>query len=188
MNPGSERGPSSPGGPPREATPTDAGRLLALKRQLDGETRFMLLEAAERTETVADVGRELERRRAAGNSVLLVAERGADLVGYIEAVGGTHRRDRSTASVVLGVLAGASGQGVGARLLAALEHWARPAGVHRLELTVMADNHRAIHLYQKMGFVVEGRRRHSLVVDGDRIDELSMARLIETGPVDRRPG
>lgn len=53
--------------------------------------------------------------------------------------------------------------------------------MHRLELTVMAHNHRAVGLYERMGFSVEGRRSQCLVVDGQFVDEFYMA-VILGGP------
>jgi RimJ/RimL family protein N-acetyltransferase len=46
---------------------------------------------------------------------------------------------------------------------------------------VMAHNTRAIRLYERMGFSVEGRRAECLLIDGRFIDELTMAALL---PVD----
>ena len=76
---------------------------------------------------------------------------------------------------MIGVLTRASGQGVGTGLLAEAKRWAAAHGLHRLELTVMADNHRAIALYERLGFTVEGRRAQCLLVGGRFIDELYMA-------------
>lgn len=56
--------------------------------------------------------------------------------------------------------------------------WAGGAGLHRLELTVMAHNCRARRLYQRAGFVEEGRRAQCLLVDGALVDEIFMARLL----------
>jgi RimJ/RimL family protein N-acetyltransferase len=52
------------------------------------------------------------------------------------------------------------------------------AGIQRLELTVRVDNAAAIHLYQRMGYEIEGTKRRSLLVDGEFVDELYMARLL----------
>lgn len=162
----------------RPAGPGDAAELLALKKDLDRETSFMLLEPGERTEDNADVAAELNSLTAAANCVLIVAETAGCLAGYVEARGGGFRRNRVTAHVVIGVLAAASGQGAGSGLLRELEQWALAHGIHRLELTVMADNHRARRLYERMGFAVEGRRRQCLLVDGRLVDELYMAKLL----------
>jgi GNAT superfamily N-acetyltransferase len=48
---------------------------------------------------------------------------------------------------------------VGSGLLAAAERKARRRGLLRLELTVMADNLRALSLYLRSGFQMEGLRR-----------------------------
>jgi RimJ/RimL family protein N-acetyltransferase len=161
----------------REAAPGDAKALLALKRQLDRETSFMLLEPDEREETAEDIAADLEHL-AGSNSVVIVAENPAGLVGYIDARGGEFRRNRVTAYIVIGVLAAASGQGAGSGLLREVERWAPAHGIHRLELTVMAHNQRAARLYERMGFEVEGRRRECLAVDGHLADELYMGKLL----------
>ncbi|NMB90388.1 MAG: GNAT family N-acetyltransferase, partial [Chloroflexi bacterium] len=51
-------------------------------------------------------------------------------------------------------------------------------GIHRLELTVMTHNQRALALYRKMGFEIEGTLRHNMRVDGVYVDEYSLAQLL----------
>lgn len=46
------------------------------------------------------------------------------------------------------------GRGVGDRLTAAVERWARKVGARTLKLAVFPDNEPAIALYQRNGFVV----------------------------------
>ena len=62
--------------------------------------------------------------------------------------------------------------------LAEAERWAGTVGLHRLELTVMATNTRAIRLDQRSGFVREGTRVRSPRVGGAGVDEHSMAKLL----------
>jgi len=181
--------PPAPPAPPRfrPAGPSDAAGLLALKKDLDRETSLMLLEPDERSEDSADVAAFLSSMAGMANSVVIVAETAGRLVGYAEARGGGFRRNRITAHVVIGVLAAASGQGIGSGLLRELELWAPAHGIRRLELTVMAHNHRARRLYERMGFTVEGRRRECLLVDGRLVDELYMAKLLSPSGVTGRP-
>ena len=84
--------------------------------------------------------------------------------------------------MVIGVLAHAAGRGIGTGLLRHAKDWATSRGLHRLELTVMAHNARAIRLYERMGFTVEGRRSECLIVNGQFIDELTMAILLPDPP------
>ncbi len=109
---------------------------------------------------------------------MLVADTGGELAGYVEARGGSFRRNRPTAHVVIAIRQSYAGRGLGGRLLTELEAWARAHGIHRLELTVMTHNERAVALYRKTGYEVEGTRREALVVDGRPVDELWMAKLV----------
>jgi RimJ/RimL family protein N-acetyltransferase len=67
------------------------------------------------------------------------------------APGGKFRRNRSTTHVIIGVLAQASGKGLGTGLLEEAKRWAAARDLHRIELNVMAHNHRAIALYERAG-------------------------------------
>jgi RimJ/RimL family protein N-acetyltransferase len=48
-----------------------------------------------------------------------------------------------------------------------------------MELTVMAHNRSAVALYERSGFVVEGTRRDSMLVEGNYVDEYYMARMLD---------
>lgn len=53
-----------------------------------------------------------------------------------------------------------------------------PLGLHRLSLDVVADNERAIRVYDKVGFVLEGRRREVQRVAGLWRDTLELGMLV----------
>jgi putative acetyltransferase len=55
-------------------------------------------------------------------------------------------------------------------------------GVLRLELSVYCDNARAIALYRRFGFEIEGRYRGYVLRDGAYIDAFAMARLHPAPP------
>ncbi|MGW1798079.1 GNAT family N-acetyltransferase [Streptomyces sp. NPDC001984] len=70
------------------------------------------------------------------------------------------------------------GRGLGVEATALIiGHGFEQLGLHRIQLEVYGDNHRARHVYEKVGFVVEGVRREALVRDGEWIDEVMMAVL-----------
>ncbi len=70
------------------------------------------------------------------------------------------------------------GRGVGTALMVALielaDNW---LNLHRLELEVFVDNEAAIHLYQKFGFVIEGRLADFAFRDGEYADVFVMGRI-----------
>ena len=81
-------------------------------------------------------------------------------------------------TVGMGVHDAYQGRGAGGALLGALLSTAdRWLGLRRIELTVYADNTRAIGLYEKHGFVREGLHRDFAFRDGVYVDALAMARL-----------
>jgi L-phenylalanine/L-methionine N-acetyltransferase len=68
------------------------------------------------------------------------------------------------------------GRGVGTRLLRALldvaDNWLL---LRRVELTVVVGNNHAKALYERLGFEVEGRRKLSIISQGEIKDEWLMA-------------
>ena len=87
-------------------------------------------------------------------------------------------RNKHKLSLVIGVLQAEAGKGIGTRLFAAMEEWARKQVIVRLDLTVMTHNHIAVSFYKKSGFVIEGIKRQSLCVDGNYVDEYIMAKIL----------
>lgn len=167
----------------RLAGPQDAAALLALQCRLDAQSSFMLLEPDER-ERVPDRLRDRLAAQGAAGSFDLVAEAeggataDARLVGALSVEVLPFRRARHTGYLVMGVDAAAAGRGIGTALLTEAAEEAQRRGLQRLELTVMTDNLRALGLYLRSGFQVEGLRRHPLVCDGAVIDEYYMGRLL----------
>jgi RimJ/RimL family protein N-acetyltransferase len=71
------------------------------------------------------------------------------------------------------------GRGVGSALLAAGIDWARERDLHKVSLAVFPHNTAAIALYEKFGFVEEGRRvKQFRRTSGELWDAVEMGRLI----------
>ena len=96
---------------------------------------------------------------------------------------GTSLRRSHVRMLGIGIAPDWQGRGVGRMLIKRLLDWADNwAGVLRVELTVHADNDRAMALYSSMGFEQEGRHRAYAIKDGRYIDALCMARLHPNPP------
>ncbi len=137
----------------------------------------MLLEPGERGDDPERLRQRLESQPAYG-SFDLVARDAETLIGWLTVDVLPYRRARHSGYVVMGVDTAASGRGVGAALLAEAVAEARRRDLRRLELTVMTDNLRAIGLYLRSGFQVEGCRQQALLRDGVVVDEYYMGRLL----------
>ena len=108
---------------------------------------------------------------------MLVAELGGRVVG----IAGLHvkrGRERHCGWLGMSIHDQFQGRGLGRRLLEALLDVAdNHLGLTRVELEVLADNTRAIHLYERCGFEHEGRRRQAIRRHGACVDALVMGRL-----------
>ncbi|MFQ5745385.1 MAG: GNAT family N-acetyltransferase, partial [Acidobacteriota bacterium] len=77
----------------------------------------------------------------------------------------------------MGLLVGFRGRGLGRKLLRETIDAAHAAGLTRLELEVLASNEKAIVLYERSGFVREGRKRDARILNNRAEDILCMALL-----------
>lgn len=91
-------------------------------------------------------------------------------------------RRKHAAEIGMGVRDDYWGRGVGSALVAfAIESAEKWHNISRLELSVYADNDRAIALYEKFGFMKEGEMRNFAYRDGEYVTALMMARLKSDG-------
>lgn len=158
---------------------TDVAAYWHMKEQLDRETSYMLYEPGERLALDGDMaGAAGEIAGALAGDFLLAAWDNGRPVGYVLAQRGAAARIAHSAYIVAGVLQGYRGRGVGTALFAALDAWAKESAITRLELTVVCENAPACHLYEKCGFVREGVKRNSILLNGRYVDEYYMAKLL----------
>ena len=162
----------------------DAQAYVDLLAWLDGESFYPVVNLIERSLDATDwrrtIGDLLERRER----IILVAEETDEatgisrgLVGFLGTTPDWFGDDEGL-RIVIGIREAYTGQGIGTRLFTALEAWARQAGVRRLHLTVETDNARALALYHKMGFQIEGQVRNALQIQGRWFDDYIMAKSV----------
>ena len=161
----------------RTVRPEDAPGYIEVLKQLDRETSFLLWEPGERNLELESLRRKISQADE-NQGLRLVAEEEGRMVGFLVAHRGVSRRIRHRADFVVGVLRPAWGRGVGTALLDRFEAWAREHGIWRLELSVMAHNQRAIELYEQLGYVREGAKRSAILIDGQKVDEVIMGKIL----------
>jgi len=81
----------------------------------------------------------------------------------------------------IGLLGEYRGRGLGEKLMLMTLEAAHRFGLSRVELSVRHDNVRALGLYRKLGFEVEGRKRRAVLVDGVYHDLICMGLLLNAG-------
>ena len=151
----------------REALPADGPALVDVIMAINEETEFLGTSEdrplwAERPE------QGLREMRERGTGVYFIAIDSHEIVGFLGAFPGGFERTRGIVYVAhVGVREARRGRGIGPRLFEALEAWARARQARRLELRVDVANPRALALYRRCGYEIEGR-----VPDAARIGEV----------------
>jgi RimJ/RimL family protein N-acetyltransferase len=158
----------------READLDDAQALQHYASELFGERLPGLYERP--IPTLEEEAQFLESYCGPANSVLLVAEDAGRVVGLLGLLGRSLPQDAHVGAVGISVHREYRGRGLGTRLMLALFEWAPLHGIRRIEIEAFANNPRAISLYESLGFVREGVRSGAVVVEGEDVDVVCMAR------------
>ncbi len=158
----------------RPATPDDAAEFAKL---------FATRGAANGTLQHPYTSPEIWRTRLAANSgtreCVFVALANRRIVGNAGVYPSSENPQRKHVSGIgIAVMDAYQGRGVGRLLMnACLDFADQWANYSRVELTVHADNTRAIKLYESLGFITEGRHRDYSFREGGYVDALFMGRV-----------
>lgn len=160
----------------RCAKESDAAALLEAARivALDGDG--MIGEPDEFNKTEDDEKAWIKELNDNPRQLLLLADAEGIVIGTIDFHIAKRRRLSHWGSFGMSVRPGWRSCGVGNALLDCLLTWARSVPeIEKVTLAVRADNHRAIALYKKHGFVQTGCAKDYLKMrDGSYIDDLTM--------------
>lgn len=166
----------------RSVMASDAADLVALDLALLKDGRGFLHSESDLTTEVIKralaIEESLKTKFDGEQGTHLVATFGERVVGAGVAVRLAPLRLQHNATAGLGVHPEFQGVGVGRGLSVALLDWAKTArpAVRRIELGTLADNQRAIALYESMGFKREGLQRGYVSrADGTFQDNVLMA-------------
>lgn len=108
----------------------------------------------------------------------LIAENSAsEIVGEIDITIKNLRRVKHNGFLTIGLIPQYRGLGLGSQLMEQALLWSKQQGLKRIELSVFANNTKAINLYRKYGFLLEGLRKNFLYHDDNNSfeDDILMA-------------
>ncbi len=142
----------------RHGVEADGGTVFENFNQTHGETDYLLSYPDENSFTAEQEGQFLKRKAESANEVEIIALVDGRVAGTagVDAIGGKYKL-RHRAEFGISVLKEYWGLGVGRALMDACIECARRAGYAQLELTVVAENERAVAMYRRAGFVEFGR-------------------------------
>lgn len=161
----------------RDVNPDDAPNFNVYRRQMaDEPNNFIDYSAGEYKRTVEEEKQRLRDTLIKPVQISLVAVDNGKIIGACSCVGVDNPSLKHTVRLGMGIIPNYRQQGLGSQFMEQMLAWARSHPiVHRVELDVLANNHRAIGLYLKYGFKIEGRKDNAYFKYGEYIDSYLMA-------------
>lgn len=164
----------------RTPNESDAQGCIDLMTTADNETRFLGREPGEFNMTLDEEKEFLSNLNRDDTSRFLIAEIEGEVVGSCN-VGLVFNKRRycHRASMALLIKRDHWNKGIGKTMMEECLEWCKGRNIEQLELEVVKDNTRAISLYMKYGFEVQGVKKHALKYgDGTYGDEYNMCLFI----------
>jgi len=161
-----------------EAQREDSVSLAQLLETVTLESDFLAQDDRSSVLNGEQLASYIDSRQSVPNEICLVAKLGHEVIGVCNV---TSNQDTKTSHIGDIFIAVAWGNGIGQFLMGTMIDWAvNTPAIRRLELTVQARNERAVHLYQKFGFDIEGtKKRGARTKNGEFLDVYLMAKLID---------
>ena len=165
----------------REAEAEDAAELVTFLNCVSLETDFTSLDGDGILLTSEEMEIFLNKQASSDNQITLLAFLNDKIAGIVNITADQRKRVRHIGDLFIVIGKRYWNNGLGSLLLEEVIEWAQASSVlRRLQLTVQTRNQAAVHLYQKHGFVIEGRQeRGAYIEEGKFIDVYLMGKLID---------
>ena len=165
----------------REAEPGDAAELVTFLNRVSLETDFTSLDGDGILLTSEEMEIFLDKQASSDNQITLLAFLNDKIAGLVNITADQRKRVRHIGDLFIVIGKKYWNNGLGNLLLEEVIEWVQASGIlRRLQLTVQTRNQAAVHLYQKHGFIIEGRQeRGAYIEEGNFIDVYLMGKLID---------
>jgi RimJ/RimL family protein N-acetyltransferase len=164
----------------RQPTESDAERIITYSKIIFASTDQVLTTLEEYTISIEDEKTWIANFNKNPNALLQIAEIENQIVGLLFFIANTKRKNLHTGEFGVNIHPDYQGLGIGRVLIETLLSWAKAnAQIEKVFLNVFSTNTNAINLYQRLGFIEEGRHVRAIKQpNGDYVDVIQM--YIET--------
>lgn len=164
----------------RCAEEEDADQLSKIRLQIDGETSFLDREPGEGMLTPFAFKQLIRRDLEGSNRLFLLAETDAgQIIAFSRCEGSSLNRLKHKVEFGIGVLKDYWGYKIGPHLLQASVNWALENKLAKITLSVIETNDKAINLYKRFGFEVEGiLKKDKRFENGEYYSTIIMSRFL----------
>ncbi|QWU13575.1 Acetyltransferase (GNAT) family protein [Paenibacillus sophorae] len=163
----------------RSANVNDAQALSEIRVQIDGETENLDREPGEAFIDIPGFEQIIKTDTESMRNLFLVAAVKDRIVGFSRCEGNQLKRFSHKVEFGICVLKDYWGYGIGKNLLKESISWADSNGIKKITLNgVLETNDKAIELYKKFGFEIEGiLKKDKVLSDGKYYNTIVMGRF-----------
>lgn len=163
----------------RKAKTTDAGKLVEYLALISYESDNLTFGPGELSVTIEEETRFIEKAINSTNQYFVVAEYEGQIIGNLNFTAGTKPRVSHIGEFGVSVRKEFWGNKIAYELINGLIEWARNGGkITKINLQVREDNDKAIQLYKKFGFEIEGLIKRSFLINGTYYNAYHMGKII----------
>ncbi|MDF2880601.1 MAG: N-acetyltransferase [Clostridiaceae bacterium] len=151
----------------READKEDAKSIIDFYNFVGGETDFLSFGKNEFVKNISDYELFLDNTRNEHNSIILLVEIKNKIIGIASINSSPKIRYKHVGEFGIVIQQKYCGIGIGRKIMDYIINWAKANGITRkISLITNENNYRAIDLYKKVGFEIEGILKKDINING----------------------
>jgi len=163
----------------RNAQISDAAALIDYVKLVAGESTFLTFPPEEFRRDISEEEGIIMAHLAVPNRIFILGVLDGEIAGILNVEATQKSRLRHRVEFGVTVKKKHWGRGIGRRLLEEAILWAKDSPmVEKLILEVVVSNEKAVNLYKKLGFEVEGHLKRDTLIDGQYYDVYIMALFV----------
>ena len=162
----------------REANIDDAKNVIEYIKIVSDETDFLISDSSERNFTVRKEKEFLQNIQSSILEKIFLFEIENKIVGMCSIEGINKIRIKHRVDLAITVLKNYWGNKIGEKLIDYAIEYCKSNCIKKIELTVRIDNKRALKLYKKFGFEIEGEIKNFIYLNGNYYNCYCMGLLL----------
>ena len=162
-----------------QATKEDAELMIDFYNVVGGETDFLSFGKNQFIKNLIEYEGFLETTKEEANSIILIAKIDDKIIGIASINSSSKDRFKHVGEFGIVIVKQYCGLGLGKKIMDYLVEWSKSNGItKKISLVTNENNYRAIDLYKKVGFEVEGILKKDNYVNGIYSNSIMMGLIL----------